>query len=345
MSRRQALWVPFALSLALWPLPAGAQPNPTARLELVRGPGAESCPGEQELRDAVAVRLGHDPFTPQAALHIVVRLSGAGTELLGELILRDGSGQEVGKEQFRERTGDCSRLYASVGLAASLALTPIRGVEARDQPTKQSRAPAAEPPVSRPQLPLPPPAAPAPSIAVLPAPSAAAPAPETSLWRYELSLGGAFAVGSAPSIAGGLVAGVAFGQRPWSIGAEIRGYFPESKDAAGGGSVETSLIAGASLACVEVDGPVPLFACGVVSAGMRLAEGAGVDVPKASSAPYLGIGGRVGFTFPVWSRFALRVHGDGAWTPLASELYLGEQLVWTTPKGIVGGGGELVAIF
>src|SRR5262245_61835748 len=36
----------------------------TARLVYLRGPGTGTCPDEGALRDAVAARLGYDPFTP-----------------------------------------------------------------------------------------------------------------------------------------------------------------------------------------------------------------------------------------------------------------------------------------
>ena len=41
-----------------------AHASTTARLVYLRGMDTVSCPGEGKLRDAVAARLGYDPFTP-----------------------------------------------------------------------------------------------------------------------------------------------------------------------------------------------------------------------------------------------------------------------------------------
>jgi hypothetical protein len=54
---------------------SSARAAPTSRLTYVRGPGAEKCPDEAELRRAVAERLGYDPFFPAANRTIVAEIT------------------------------------------------------------------------------------------------------------------------------------------------------------------------------------------------------------------------------------------------------------------------------
>ena len=57
---------PLCLTLLLAAASAGAAPRPArigVRLQYQRGPLAQKCPAETELRGGVAAGLGHDPFT------------------------------------------------------------------------------------------------------------------------------------------------------------------------------------------------------------------------------------------------------------------------------------------
>jgi hypothetical protein len=325
-----------SLALCLVSVPARAdppvvEPVVSARLEYVVGAGAESCPGERDLRDAVGLRLGRDPFTPEAPERLIVKLTGSGTTLYADVALYGAAGQGYGGRQLVESSGDCTRLLASVALTISLALAPGRSSRAEPLPTtRELRAPAPE---ALPRRPAPRPTSPTSTPPELP----------SSPWRFEVSAGGGIAAGSAPDAAGGLAMGLAFGKDRWSFGLEARGYFPDSRDASTGGSIAVSLISGAALPCYELAGP--FFGCALVALGALRGEGTGVDVPQEDSTLFLGLGMRAGFNVPLFGRFALRVHGDAMWTPLTREMHLADQVVWTTPPGAVGAGGEFVTFF
>lgn len=339
---RLAFSVSLALCLVSVPVradPPVAEPISTARLEYTRGPGAEHCPGEQDLRDAVGVRLGRDPFTQHAVHRLVVRLSGVGNDLYADVTLYDGAGRDRGSGRFVEASGDCARLLAVIGLRMGIALAPVRSAQSdpQSQPTAIERsAPAARAPTSpQPSTPLSPSAAP---IAV---PIVAAAAP----WRVAVSAAGGFDVGNTPSTTAGLAAGVALGKGPWSVGLEARGYFPTSADGSAGGSAAVSLVTGGVVPCGSIDGPWTLFGCVVLSAGVLSTEGTGVDVPQKDSAEYVGVGPRIGLEFALSNRIALRIQGDVTYAPLTREVKLADEVVWTTLPVAVGASGGVVTFF
>jgi hypothetical protein len=334
--QRVTLCVPVALAALLSPLQARGQSNPTARLELIRGQGAEACPGEQDLRDAVVMRLGHDPFTPHAAQRLIVVLSGSGTQLFGDISIPNAAGKDW-SSRVVEPSPDCTRLITGIGLALSLALAPLpvpprsaltattaqKGPPVGDaQPLHRTTPATRGPAASRPP---------------------AQPLPPTTPWGFEASLGGGMSVGPTPDPAGGLAVGLGTTWGRWSFGLEARGYFATSEDAPEGGRVQVALITGALVTCRTVVGP--LFLCGVVSAGGLVAEGLGVDVPEDDATPYLGMGARMGGNFPLASEVALRVHLDGTFAPIESDVYLRNTVVFTSSRGAFGFGGGLVKYF
>jgi hypothetical protein len=57
--------IPTLCALAVLSASRWAYATPSARLVYSRGHGAESCPDEHALREAVAARVGYDPFFPR----------------------------------------------------------------------------------------------------------------------------------------------------------------------------------------------------------------------------------------------------------------------------------------
>jgi hypothetical protein len=70
---------PLCVSIRwLWALIGGVLAStglafPTSRLVYERGPGVEHCPDQAAIREAVASRLGYDPFFPSSDKTIVAR--------------------------------------------------------------------------------------------------------------------------------------------------------------------------------------------------------------------------------------------------------------------------------
>ena len=334
-----------ALAVCLVSVPARADPpvaapSSTAQLEYTLTAGAERCPGDQELRDAVSARLGRDPFTPQALHRLTVRLGGVGSQLFGDVYLVDMAGQARGR-RFVAPSGECARLIASITLDVSLALSPlpVAPAQADRQPRPMEvRAPARGP------------WAPQPSAASTPtrtAPPATSP-PRAPPWGVEVSAWGGVAANVAPNTAGGLAVGVALNKGSWwSIGIETRGYFPNSTDEADGASAAVSSFMVGAMPCARTSTwlPIPVFGCLVAAVGALHTEGTGVDVPQEDSDVYVGLGGRVGFEIPLMSRLALRVHGEVAWVPVTWDVRLAGEVVWDTPPVMVGAGGGFVTYF
>src|SRR5262245_48766612 len=94
-----------------------ARATPTSRLTYVRGPGAEGCPDEGELRRAVAERLGYDPFFPTAGRTIVAQVTHGAAGYGGELKITDAAGVSLGERVLPTKTRDCGEIVKSLALA------------------------------------------------------------------------------------------------------------------------------------------------------------------------------------------------------------------------------------
>jgi len=78
--------------------------GPEAQLEYTREQATESCADEADVRSAVAVRLGRDPFTKDAPRTVVVALRRDGMQLKAVLQMRDAAGTISGRSPRRART-------------------------------------------------------------------------------------------------------------------------------------------------------------------------------------------------------------------------------------------------
>jgi len=97
---------------------------PTSRLTYARGSGAEACPDETAVRQAVAARLGYDPFFPSAEKTIVARIVRTKDELRATVELVDEHGLMRGVRELKASAGQCGELVATMALAISIAIDP-----------------------------------------------------------------------------------------------------------------------------------------------------------------------------------------------------------------------------
>src|SRR4051812_6957439 len=151
--------LPALLSIAVLvaetaaPAARAIDPQPgTARLHVERLPGAESCPSDDELKAAVARRLGFDPFQPLASREI--RCTVRRAEGFFRAHIEIGGGRVAGPPTGRDlisRGDDCAELAEALELAVGIAITPL--VIARPTATPAPPPPAAPSPLAAPPAP------------------------------------------------------------------------------------------------------------------------------------------------------------------------------------------------
>jgi hypothetical protein len=278
--------------------PGQAGATKTSSLSWVELPGAESCGGAPAVARAVEQRVGrHAIVSPaQADLSIegvVERIGkasdGGGTSDSSAIALwqavvtvRDTTGAELGRREFRSTSPDCAELRDSVTLAISLMIDP--DAELRALPPVTPRPPTAPAPPSAPAAPPPAPSslsapASAASAALAPASPCPAPAPAPAPsplrpWRVEPSAALDVAYGVLPSAAVGLRVGVAI--LPPSFGAlDIFGGFwgSQTVGATAGAAVRIApAFFGAAVCPLAINAPARL--------GVRLCIGGAVEVAQ-----------------------------------------------------------------
>ncbi len=304
-------------------LASRADAIPTARLVYSRSEGAESCPDEMALREAVAQRIGHDPFVPWAQRTVVASISRSEQSFVGSVDLIDENGMSHGARRLHT-TGACGELLDVVALAIAISIDP------------QTLVPSSAPP---PPPPSPPPPAPAdPVPAFLPPPAAPLAAAETpslparAVARSEVEAGVVTSTGFSPSVAVGLMLGAALRWPQVSVGFEGRVDAPSSHDL-GGGHVSSWLVAGSLVPCVHLGA---FMACGIAQAGSIQASGGGLPA-RSGQAWWLGAGARLGALAWLLPNVGLRVHGDvlADLAPVTWELG-GQKLVTPNVAGVIG---------
>ena len=218
-------------------LPSAAA-APTARLTYVRGPDTDACATEEDLRRAVAARLGYDPFRPFAdvTVSVEVRHVPKGYEARVLLVDRDS----VTRGERKIESGTCPDLTATVALSISVALDPLSLTRKPPPPPD----PTTTPPPATPD----PPPAPSPVRPPRPTP---APTPVKKLHtsgELAIGLGVSFATAPAPSFVG-VVSG-ALHVDDFFVGLAVRGAPPAGRTTSEG-DVSVARLEGGPFACLD----------------------------------------------------------------------------------------------
>jgi hypothetical protein len=253
----------------------------------VRDEGARSCPGEAALRAGVAARLGYDPFFAWATRTIIVELEGAHRGFRARAKIVDGEGHVIGQRLLESPSKDCDDLIGSLALAISLAIDdlpvePLPPVE-RDAPRDALATP--EPPRAT-------------AIVAVSGEAEPPPAPPMRVrsWTFVSSAGIHGSLGTAPSPALGLPAGLGVRGSWWSLTVEGRSDFPVSMTLSDGGRLSSSLLLAGLVPCAHLR--VGLFACLQGALGSFRGASDGISMPLSDSAFFAGAGGRVGYGGP-----------------------------------------------
>src|SRR5512142_587531 len=96
----------------------------TANLSYLRAPGAEDCPDERWIRQAVSARLGTDPFVDRGDLSIAAEVRRSGAQAKGTVTVTGKQGEPLGSRELVSAHGDCFEVASAMELAISIALDP-----------------------------------------------------------------------------------------------------------------------------------------------------------------------------------------------------------------------------
>ncbi len=320
-----------ALLLSLCCAAAVARAEPvsvsgSARLRYELGPGADGCPDEQALRNAVAARLGYDPFSDAAPRTLRARVESAGAERVATVRMEGADGKSLGERRLTSRAADCGELAAAMQLAITIAIDPL--VLTRPAP---ELTPPPPPVVDTPPPPPPPPPASTeperyafhPQVRQVPEEELEPAAP------LDWGLGvGPLASTGAPRLAVGAHAFVELRYKRFSLALEGRADLPAGIRVGQDGEVSTWLAGGGLTPCVrwEVFG-----VCAVAMAGLQGGSASNLPEARSVSTPLFEVGARAMADLRLTKVFSLRFHLDGRVPVTRTTLTVSGTPVWSTP--------------
>jgi hypothetical protein len=308
--------------VGLWAASAGAvvatarvaSATPSAKLTYLRGPGAERCPDEGELKKAVAARLGYDVFFPWAKTTVVAEITRENKGFSGRVKVVDEHANVKGQRAIASTSEDCADVVRALALAISIAVDDF-GLDDVPAPPPSTGGTGETPPSSergdaRPDVErAPAPTAPSPNERPNLADRGGHTAPaKPPAFGVALWIAPVVSFGVAPTAAAGAHADVEVRYRFASLGLEARGDLPASASAMTGGRVSTFVALGSIVPCVHL--PAPLFWCGVASVGAFHESGSGLASSRSASATISLLGPRAGVELPIGGRFFFLAHAD-----------------------------------
>jgi hypothetical protein len=286
---------------------AAAPARRTARLVYRVDPSSSACPGEGLLRDAVAARLGYQPFTDEGPGTITVSLRRAEGAFRAALEVRDAAGVKLGEKQLSSTAKDCAELAAATALSVSIAIDPLTAM----------RPPPAAPVLVATDAPPPRPA------------QASAPAPAATPTPVAFRVGGGLFVGfgHTPAVSLGLQVEARLAWERFSLGLDVRPELPRSV-AFAGGWVDSTLISFGLSPCAHLG---PADACAVVVGGAMHSAGRGFTQAQSVTSPHLLAGLRLGVRLPLGDRWSLRAHAETLARLVSVRLLVDQQEAWASP--------------
>lgn len=313
--------------LTVLSLPCSAQDaaRPQTRFSYQRERGAETCPDETQLRDAVSGRLGYVPFDDTATMRVDVQIRRQGRKLMAEVVVDPGDGSGSRSRALSSAARNCDELADGLSLAVSIAIDPL----SLTRPNEPAPAPveAAKPDPTPEPVPAAPPAAQvqAPPPAAGPAAPPASPEGPTTGLRFGADVLGSLGAVPGPSAGLTVFGGLTFGHT--SLALELRGDFPRAEQS---GQQEVSALRAAVqlVPCAELDF---LFGCGVVSTGLLMAEGKGDGGKSDELAFVAGVGARVGAHVELRRQLFFRGYLEGVGAPTKVALFRADREIWRTP--------------
>lgn len=111
------------------------------RFAWARLDGAEDCPSESELKNAVRGRLGRDPFAERAVASIEGAAFREVASYRATLVLRTHEGEATSVRELTSRAETCEALGQAVALAVAVVIDPERALAGAEEPVPETSAP------------------------------------------------------------------------------------------------------------------------------------------------------------------------------------------------------------
>lgn len=296
-ARARALTASVVLAAAIT-LSRAATATPTAKLVYVRGEGATSCPGEDELRRAVVQRLGYDPFFPVADTTLVAELEKRDPMGFSARVrVIDKEGKVTGTRALQSSSRECGELLRTVALNLSIVVD--------DLAASLPKSPEPEATPERPPEPVPERAPPPPSASERTAPEVA-PAPTPRTVFPEATITGLGTAGQSPALTLGLGAGLGLRVKDVRVAADFVALLP-SEGSEGAFKARASVASGSLSVCYHLALP---YACAKGAVGVLEGGGAGIDAPKSGTAIVASAGLEPGIELVFGEHLVLRAFAD-----------------------------------
>jgi hypothetical protein len=304
--------------LAMWPSSARGDDRVHASLTYAPDADIERCPTATELEDAVAARVGYDPFdgsttgadAPRREVVVAVHRRAGG--IVGVLELR---GPRPGIRELASPSGDCRELLDALAVAIAIGIDPA----SLTRPPGELPAPAPVP-------------APAPGPAPAPIAAASSPdrvsAPPKEPVDVRVGAGPVVLFGELPATAAGIELGI--GARWKWLEPAVGGIatLPVSLSTPQG-QVTASLIAAALVPCGHAD---VVFVCVGLTLGALRGEGDAVASPRRGSQLYSAASARAGAEVALSRTVWLRGYAEAVAPVTRIALQLAAQDVWRVPS-------------
>jgi hypothetical protein len=310
-------WFGTAAGLCLLASAVPARAGQSARLVYGRTAEAAACAEEAGLRQAVARRLGYDPFVDSSDNTVVAEVRGDGPGLKARVFLVQHGNEAGGAREFSAASRDCDDLVLTVALAISIAIDPD-AIDRLPAPAPESPAPEAKKA----------PAEPAPTASPEERPPAAKPIPAVpppAPSEISGTIGAGALVASGPESPPMFGAELALGlrSRTWSLGLEPRWAAPSSHD-----RVRVSSWGATLVPCYRVRSWLGCYVLEVE----RLSSHGLVQIPDRDQSWWGAQGLRLGYRLALGRHWGILAKLDGLWAFSGVDMKVNGQTAFTTPR-------------
>jgi hypothetical protein len=296
--------------------PSAAWAGERAELDLSRDTAASSCPDAKELSDAVASRLGYEPFAPDAGLRVTVRFLREGGTLRALVEMRTATGDSKGARSLASTAPDCQELAEATALTISILLDPRSGLGPRVERAQPAPTPEEVPDLSHARDPT--------ALTTHDTP-VTAPRDHSPHLQVDLSAHATGSIGLLPSPDVGFLAGAGVEGTRWSTDLELRVDAATSRQYSGHG-VGASFAAGEIAPCARFG---LLHACGVVAAGAVQTTVDGTKQARQTAFMML-LGPRLGLALALTSWLSFDAHADVFYAPTETTVQLNGATLWSS---------------